>query len=86
MKRVKKLSPIFTPGSQLVNKAMKKEIKNILYFIIKVLFFLSIPGFLFLILNDRSYGGGGVIFVFSVWGLFGYAKWINKTFNFKKQI
>ncbi len=63
---------------------MKEKIKKVLYFIIRVLFFVSIIGFLFLILDDRQYGGGGVMFVFSIWGLFEYAKWINKTFNLKK--
>ena len=63
---------------------MKEKIKKILYFIIKALFFLSILGFLFLILNDRQYGGGAVIFIFSIWGLIEYAKWVNKTFNPKK--
>ncbi|MBL7150174.1 MAG: hypothetical protein ISS84_00895 [Candidatus Pacebacteria bacterium] len=63
---------------------MKEKIKKIFYFIIRVLFFLSIIGFLYIMLDDRSYGGGGVMFVFAMWGLFEYAKWVNRTFNPKK--
>jgi cation transport ATPase len=65
-------------------KTLKENVKAIFYFIIKALFFLSILGFLFLILSDRRYGGGPVIFVFSIWGLIEYAKWVIKTFNPKE--
>lgn len=60
---------------------MKEKIKKIFYFAIKVLFVLSIFGFLFLILSDKSYGGGAVMFILAIWGLFEYAKWVNKKFN-----
>jgi len=63
---------------------MKEKIKKIQYSIIKILFFLSIFGFLFLILDDKAFGGGAVIFVFSMWGLFEYAKWVNRKFNILK--
>ncbi|MFC1630045.1 hypothetical protein ACFL06_00725 [Patescibacteria group bacterium] len=65
---------------------MKEKIKKALYFLVKVLFFLSIAGFLYMILDDDSYGGGPVIFIFSMWGLFEYAKWVSKKFSFKKQL
>lgn len=64
---------------------MKEKIKKMFYFLIKVLFFLSIPGFFFLILNDRNYGGGPVIFVFSMWGLLEYIKWIIRAFKIVKE-
>ena len=60
---------------------MKEKVKKVFYFILKVLFLLSIPGFLYLILDDKQYGGGAVIFVFSIWGLIEYTKWVNRTFN-----
>lgn len=76
IKALKEAKPI-----KAERKPLKENIKAIFYFIIKVLFFLSIFGFLFLILNDRTYGGGAVIFIFSIWGLIEYAKWVNKTFK-----
>jgi len=67
-------------------KTFKERVKIIFHFIIKALFFLSILGFLYLILDDRQYGGGAVIFVFSIWGLFEYAKWVNKKSGEREEV
>jgi len=60
---------------------MNEKNKRYLKVLIRWLFYLSVVGFIFLILSDRQYGGGPVIFVFSVWGIIEYIKWINKAFK-----